>query len=466
MKLKFLGANRQVTGSRHALEAAGQRIMVDCGLFQEREFADRNWSPCPLCVDEIDALFLTHAHIDHSGLIPKLVADGYAGPIYALPPTIELAGIMLLDSAEIQVEDSEYKKRRHQKEGRKPNRPVAPLYTPKDVDAALKLFQPVEYGEAVKLGDGLTATFRDAGHILGSGMLEVAVTEDDRQRRIAFSGDIGQWDKPLMHDPSFIAAADYVVMESTYGDREHNRVDNVGDALAEIAIETITRGGNLVIPTFALERAQEIMYYLSRLVHEKKIPPIPIYVDSPMATDVTEVFRNNRAYLDDEVQALVDSGQPPLRFPGLQFAHSTEESKAINEERKPCVIMSPSGMCTAGRIKHHLRQNIGRPDCTVLFVGFQAHGTLGRQILDGNPHVRIHGSDYKVRAKIAQIGGFSAHADRSGLLRWLGGFEQPPRKVFLVHGEESVALEFAQTVRTTVGCEVHVPEYCEDADLA
>lgn len=465
MRLKFLGANRQVTGSRHGLDAAGKLILVDYGMFQERAFSDRNWSPCPVRPFDIDAVFLTHAHIDHCGMLPRLVAEGYRGPIFALPPTEELCEIMLRDAAEIQMEDAAYKKKRHQTEGRRGAHPEVPLYTTDDATATMKLFRPVGYGKPVDVGPGLTATFHDAGHILGSAMLEVVATEGEMTRRVVFSGDIGQWHKPLMHDPCTFAEADYVVMESTYGDRDHERMPDVRAALREIIRETVSRGGNVVIPTFALERAQEIMYHLSGLAHTKDIPPIPIYLDSPMASDITAVFRHNREYLDADARALIESDQPPLQFPGLKFARTVQESKAINEQRSPCIIMAASGMCTSGRIKHHLRQNLSRPDSTILFVGYQGSGTLGRQILDGLPDVRIHGKRYLVRATVTRLPGLSAHADRSGLLQWLSAFQQPPRRVYLVHGEEDVALNFADTIRNQLGYQVSVPEYCSDTDL-
>ena len=466
MKLTFLGANRQVTGSRYCLESAGKTVMIDCGLFQEREFLARNWTECPIPARSIDALLLTHAHIDHSGLIPRFVSEGYRGPIKTTKPTVELAQVMLRDSARIQVEDAKYKKRRHRREHRKGRYPEQPLYDEQDAERALKLFDGVDYGEPVAINDAMTAVFHDAGHILGSALLEIEVREGGQTRTVVFSGDLGQWDKPLVSDPSLLARADYVIMESTYGDREHAQNGDIGEQLGRIVNETVARGGNVVIPTFAVERAQELMFYLSRLAHADAIPDVPVFLDSPMAVDVTEVFRRFRDWFDTESQALLDAGEAPLHFPGLRMVQTVAESKAINEVSGPAIIMSTSGMCTAGRIKHHLRQNVERPESTILFVGYQGRGTLGRQILEKNPKVRIHGRLYDLKARVEKINGFSAHGDREDLLRWLGNFSPAPKQVFLTHGEADVAEQLATTVRERLGLSVVVPEYQEEVELA
>ena len=391
--------------------------------------------------------------------------EGFSGPIYCTRPSAELAGVMLRDSARIQEEDAAYKKRRHKKEGRRGKHPEVPLYTEKDVEQALPLFQSHPYKKPIEVADGISVVFHDAGHILGSAMLEVLVQENGTQRRVLFSGDIGQWGKPLIRDPSLFDQADYVVMESTYGDRQHEDGGDVETQLADVVNETFSRGGNVVIPTFAVERAQELMYYISRLVHADRIPDRTIFLDSPMAIDVTNIFRHYRDCLDEETWQLITSGETPLHFPGLRMARSVDDSRAINEHRRSCIIMSTSGMCTAGRIKHHLRQNIGRADSTVLFVGYQAHGTLGRQILDGNRHVRIHGRDRQVRAKVAQLYGFSGHADRPALLRWLGNLKSAPQQVFLTHGEEESALSLAQEIESRWQWKVSVPEYQSTEEL-
>ncbi len=459
MKITFLGANRNVTGSRYCLEVGQKRVMIDCGMVQERDYAARNWEPCPVDVAGIDALVVTHAHLDHIGLIPKLVADGFQGKIYATRPTVALAEVMLRDAAKILAEDVKYKRRRHREEGRKGPHPAVPLYTDKDVDNSLHLFRGVGYRTPTEIVPGVTVTWHDAGHILGSASLEVAVRESDRERTLIFSGDLGQHDTPLIHDPTYFRRADYVVMESTYGDRDHEHHGDVEDQLATIAAETIGRGGNLVIPVFAVERAQEMMHFLGRLVHRGRIEKVPIFLDSPMASDVTDIFRRFTSWLDQETRRAIEADQAPLRFPGLTMTRTVDESKSINHVKQPCIIMAPAGMCNAGRIKHHLRNNIRRPESTLLFVGFQANGTLGRRILDGEKCVRIHGREYHVDAQVAQLFGFSGHADRTGLLNWLGNFEQSPRKLFLTHGEEDVALALQETVRKRFGFDVSVPEY-------
>ncbi len=459
MKLTFLGANRNVTGSRYCLEAAGAKVVIDCGMVQEREFLSRNWEPCPVSPNKVKALLLTHAHIDHIGLTPKFVADGFRGKIYATRPTVALADVMLKDSAKIQAEDVRYKKRRHRQEGRKGRHPVVPLYSAADVAKTLKRFRGVDYRVSTKITPGITATWHDAGHILGSASLEIVVRESDCERTIIFSGDIGQHDKPLIHDPTYFRYADYVVMESTYGNRDHADHGPIGEQLETIVNRTIALGGNLVIPVFAVERAQEMVFFLSRLAHENRIPDIPVYLDSPMAYNVTNIFRQFEDWLDDETRQCIKANEPPLHFPGLMMTRTTEESKAINRADTPCIIMAPAGMCNAGRIKHHLRLNVGRPESTILFVGFQGNGTLGRRLLSGEREVRIHGGEYRVNARIEQIFGFSGHADRKGLIKWLEHFEKPPRKVFLTHGEEDAALALQSVVQKLLGFDVSVPAY-------
>ncbi len=466
MKLTFLGANRQVTGSRYCLQANGSRVMIDCGLVQERAYLERNWEQCSIDPRSFDALLLTHAHIDHLGLVPKFVKDGFHAPIFATHPTVALADVMLKDSAKIQEEDAAYKKRRHKREGRRGRHPEVPLYTTDDVTKTLPLLRGVDYRDPVRVAKGVTATWYDAGHILGSAIIEIAVTENGERRTILFSGDLGQNNKPLIHDPTYFKHADFVVMESTYGDRDHVQNGNVEDQLEKIIKETVGRGGNVVIPVFAVERAQELMYYVSRLVHADRIPDIPVFLDSPMASDVTDIFRQHRDWLDDETRELIQSQEPPLQFPGLQITRSTEESMAINRIITPCIIMAPAGMCNAGRIKHHLRLNLGRDESTVIFVGHQAKGTLGRRILDGEREVRIHGRTRRVYARIEQIDGLSAHADRNGLIDWLSHFETPPRRLFLTHGEEESSLALARMIRDRLGWEASVPEYGSAVDLS
>lgn len=466
MKLQFLGASRQVTGSRYYLEMDGARLLVDCGMFQERQYQERNWQPPPVDPRQIQAVLLTHAHLDHCGLLPRLVQQGFRGKIHSTGPTADLAELILRDSAEIQAEDVAYKKKRHRREGRTGKRPTIPLYTIDDVERTLPRFERTGYGQPVKLGDGVNVTFHDAGHILGSSVLELTARSNGQARRLLFSGDLGQWNRPLLRDPTTFDEADYVVMESTYGDREHKPEADVETQLATIINETVQAGGNVVIPTFAVERAQELMYYLSQLLRNNRIPQVPIFLDSPMAVSVVDVFSRYRDELDHETWQRIRAGDWPLRFPGLKLTGSVEESKAINEVAGSSIIMATSGMCNAGRIKFHLRRNIGRPESTILFVGFQVPGTLGRQILEGEREVRIHGTLYLARARIAQIHGFSGHADRSGLLRWLGSFRRPPEHLFLTHGEESVSLALAEQVKTERQWNVTVPEYQQVAALA
>jgi metallo-beta-lactamase family protein len=463
--IHFLGANKQVTGSRYCLEAGDGKILVDCGLFQERDYRERNWSPSPVDVTELDAVVLTHVHIDHCGLLPRLVAEGFQGPIYMTRPSKDLLGMMLRDTARIQKEDAAYKIRRHKKASHKPPRPVKPLYTEEDVERTLPLASGVDYGEQVSLGDDLSVTFHDAGHILGSSMLEIKAGSQGDAITIVFSGDIGLENKPIVRDPTFFQQADFVVMESTYGDRNHAPAGNVEDELAAIILRTVDRGGNVVIPTFAVERAQELMYYLARLCLAGRIPQLPVYLDSPMAINATDVFKRHRDCYDSEAWQLIMQGQEPFDFPGLVMTRSSDESRAINQVKGPAIIMSTSGMCTAGRIKHHLRQNIGRPESTILFVGYQAQGSLGRHIVDGKEEVRIHGRQYAVEAEIVQLSGFSGHADQAGLVRWLSHLAAAPRQVFLTHGDSEAAECLQQKIIQESGWPVKIPEYGEIVDL-
>ena len=465
LKLGFLGAARQVTGSCYFLETGGLKLIVECGLYQERPFLERNWNDFPIPPAEIDVCLLTHVHLDHSGLLPRLVEAGFSGTVLTTAATADLLTIALMDSAKIQEEDAAYKRKRHQKEGRKGPHPVVPLYTTQSVQRTIPLVEEVAYERDIPLNGAVTVKFRDAGHILGSAMIEVRVRENGRDRRLVFSGDIGQWDMPFVEDPSVFERADYVVMEGTYGDRDHEDPKHVADLLAEIIQDTVQAGGNVVIPTFAIERAQDLMFHLSRLVREKAVPAVPVFLDSPMAREVTKAFERHLDVLDDEARALFREGRSPFAFPGLTIVQSPDESKAINEVRDSSVIMAGSGMCTGGRIKHHLLRNISRPESTVLFVGFQAHGTLGRQILEKQPQVRILGQIVPVKARLAKINGFSAHADRKALGRWLDAFEAPPRRLFVTHGDAEVVRNFAERVRQDRGWTVEVPEYREIWDL-
>jgi metallo-beta-lactamase family protein len=465
MKLAFLGAARQVTGSSYLFEADGLRVLVDCGIYQERPFLGRNWDPFPVKPDELDYILLTHAHLDHSGLIPRIVRDGFSGTILTTAATADLMSISLMDAAEIQEEDAAYKIRRHKKEGRTVDHPVVPLYTTEDVQATMPLVEEVAYDSPFRLSDSVSVRFRDAGHILGSAMIELSVRAGAETRTFVFSGDIGQWDMPFVCDPTLFERADYVVMESTYGDREHEDSGRIDELLGRTIRETTAAGGNVVIPTFAIERAQDLMFHLSRLVYDKAIPTLPVYLDSPMAREVTQAFERHDEFLDAESRRLFASGRDPFRFPGLTIVRTPEESKAINTARGPAVIMAGSGMVTGGRIKHHVALNIGRPESTILFVGYQARETLGRQILEGAPEIRIIGRTVPVRARVTKINGFSAHADRRGLARWLDGFKSAPRRLFVTHGDADVAAKTAERIRQERRWTVELPEYLEVWDL-
>jgi metallo-beta-lactamase family protein len=463
--ISFLGAARNVTGSRFLLEDGTTRVLVDCGLYQERDLATRNWDHFPVEASSIDAVLLTHAHLDHSGYLPRLVADGFQGPVYCTEATADIVAILLEDSARIQTEDAAFKKRRHQKESRKGYRPEVPLYTVDDAVNAISHLTPVAYGERVAIG-GFAATFADAGHILGSATVQVGFGQGPEAKTIVFSGDLGRVAGPLLHDPAPYAHADYVVVESTYGDRKHRGQGNAMDAVAEAINATVKRGGNVLIPSFAVERAQDLLVMLKTMVETKRIPHLMFFVDSPMATDVTRVFERYPELLDPELAQKLDDGDSPFRFADLNFVKTVEESKAINNIRGTAVIIAGSGMCTGGRIKHHLVNNIEDPNTTVLFVGYQAYGTLGRLLVDGAETVRIQGQQRDVRAQIVQVNGMSAHADVDGLRHWLGALESAPSTVFVVHGEEESALGFAETLATDFGWETIAPEFGQTFELA
>jgi len=464
MKIKFLGATHQVTGSSYLLEAAGMKILVDCGLFQERDCSYRNWAAFPVPPNQIQYILLTHVHQDHSGLIPKLVKEGFAGEILLTPASKELFPIVILDSARIQTEDATFKKKRHDKEDRKGPYPEIPLYTVQDAEKCFPLLKAVPYEEFFPLNDQVKVCFHDAGHILGSAMIEVVFQDKNGPQNIIFSGDIGQWDKPLLNNPSVFDRADYVVMESTYGDRDHDPQD-IDDKLSTVINEAVQAGGNVIIPTFAIERAQELLYYFSSLARAKRIPYIVTFLDSPMAVEVTKVFEQSKKYFDKETLEIFKNGQSPFDFPGLKLVESIEGSKAINLIKGSTIIMAGSGMISGGRIKHHLIREITRKESTLLFVGYQAVGTLGRQILDGSSPVRILGQSYPVRIKIENVDGLSAHAGMSDLHRWLNNFKSPPKHIFLTHGEEGSILSLENYLHSKGGWEVTAPAYLEEYEL-
>ncbi len=465
VEITFLGAARCVTGSRYLIETDNTRVLVDCGMHQERAHRERDWEPFPVRPDSIQAVLLTHAHLDHSGLLPKLVREGFHGPVYCTAATREIVQIILLDAASLQEEDAEFKKSRHKREGRKGPRPEAPLYTEFDARACFAQLTPVNYGQPVSLGPSLEAAFFDAGHTLGSAMLRLKVRDGGEERTIVFSGDLGPPGKPILRDPTVFNQADYVVVESTYGDSLHEPEEQTVAKLTEAINWTARAGGNILIPSFALERSQEVLYYLNRLLTQNAIPHLAVFLDSPMAISITELFEQHPDLFDEETRALLRAGKSPFDFAGLHLARTVDESKAINHISGTVVIIAGSGMCTGGRIKHHLVANIARPNSSVLFVGYQAGGTLGREIVDGAPEVRILGQQYPVRARIVQFTGFSGHADQRQLLDWLGHLEKPPRRVFVTHGEETTAESFAGLLRDKTGWTVDVPDYADTAVL-
>jgi metallo-beta-lactamase family protein len=465
IKLRFLGAAQNVTGSRHLLQANGVRLLIDCGFYQERHFRERNWDPFPTPPNSINAVLLTHAHLDHCGLLPKLVREGFCGRIYCTAATAEIAKIILLDSAKIQQEDAEHKRKRHEKERRKGPFPELPLYTTEDAEACFPLFAPVRYREAIALGDGVEATFYDAGHVLGSSIIRAKVRQNGRERIILFSGDIGRPDRPIVCDPTVFDTADYVLIESTYGDRVHEDTKDVKKMMGDVINSTKKAGGNIIVPSFALERSQEVLYYINELLLEKKIPRLKIFLDSPMASRITEVFKNHPELFDEQMTEFIKNHKSPFNLPELKMAGKADESKAINNIKGTVMVIAGSGMCTGGRVKYHLVNNISRPQCTIMFVGYQAIGTLGRQIVDGAEKVRILGSRYPVKAKVVRIHGFSAHADRDELLKWLKELEAPPKGIFVVHGESESAKAFGDYVREQTGWDVSVPAYQDEVVL-
>jgi metallo-beta-lactamase family protein len=465
IKLSFLGAAQNVTGSRYMVETNGQRLLVDCGLYQERDLQGRNWDPFPIPPKSIDTVLLTHAHLDHCGLLPKLVRDGFTGKIYCTDATSEIAQIVLLDSAHLQEEDAEYKRRRHEQEGRKGPYPEVPLYTTEDAEAVSDHFSAIRYEQPIQVGKGLEAIYYDTGHILGAAAIKLRVGRNGDARSVLFSGDVGRWDKPILRDPVLIDTADYVVVESTYGDRLHTDRKDIDQTLQEVITSTAKAGGNIVVPTFAVERAQELLYHLSGLLRENRIPGLPVFVDSPMAIRVTDVFEHHPEYFDEQMIELIRRHESPLDFPGLTETRSVEESKRISDHKGSAIIIAGAGMCNGGRIKHHLVNNISGQQNTVLFVGYQAFGTLGRHIVDGAENVRILGQRYDVKARIAQIHGFSAHADRDELLRWLSGLKTAPRHVFVTHGEPEASRFFSGFLREKTGWTTSVPRFQDTAEL-
>lgn len=445
MKITFLGANHEVTGSCTLIEAAGQRFLIDCGMEQGKDVYENQ--PIPVAPGEIDWVLATHAHIDHTGMLPLLVRNGFRGKIYATNPTVELCGIMLRDSAHIQEFEAEWKNRKGQRSGAEP---VEPMYTVQDAEAAMKLFVGKAYEQRFQLAPGIEARFVDVGHLLGSASIELWITEGETTTKLVFSGDIGNLDQPIIKDPAYIKEADYAFMESTYGDRSHGPKPDYVSELTKILQRTFDRGGNVVIPSFAVGRTQEMLYFI-REIKEKGLVKghgnFPVYIDSPLAIEATRIFKDTDPdCFDADTRALLEKGIDPITFPGLRVTVTSDESRMINADRVPKVILSASGMCEAGRIRHHLKHNLWRPECTILFVGYRAVGTLGRTLLEGATTVKLFGEPIEVQAELCQLTGMSGHADREGLLRWVNSFEQKPKRVFVMHGEDETEDHFVQTL--------------------
>lgn len=458
MKLTFIGAAHEVTGSCHFLEVKGKRILIDYGMEQ----GVQAYENAKLPVEEalVDYVLLTHAHVDHSGMLPGLYAKGFRGQVFATEATTDLCGIMLRDCAHIQMQEAEWKNRKAKRHsGIEPHEPV---YTMQDADGVIKRLVPCKYDQIIDLCEGVRIRFTDVGHLLGSASIEVWMTENSITKKIVFSGDLGNKNQPLIKDPEKTEEADYVVIESTYGDRVHSTVrpDYVAE-LTEVLQKTFDAGGNVVIPSFAVGRTQEMLYFLRQIKAEKRVkghPNFPVYVDSPLAVDATEIFQKNvSSCFDEEALELINQGINPIRFPGLRLTITSDESKAINFDNTPKVIISASGMCEAGRIRHHLKHNLWRSECTVLFVGYQANGTLGRILADGAQEVRLFGETIEVRARVSTLTGISGHADKDGLLEWIGGFKKKPYKTFVVHGESSVCDAFAACLETEYGIDAYAP---------
>jgi len=461
MKIKFLGAARTVTGSCYMIETHQKRFAIDCGMHQgSREIDKRNRNVEVYNPGSIDFFIITHAHIDHSGLLPLMVKNGFKGPIYTTPPTRDLLEIMLMDSAHIQEMEAAWNSKKRLRHG---NKPIEPLYTKQDALDTMSLFETFRYNEKFQPFEELTTIFRDAGHILGSAMIEMWLEENGARSKLVFSGDLGRPNQLLMSDPSNIEAADYLFLESTYGNRDHKDEQTSRNELAEAIAYSYGNGEKVIIPAFAVERTQEILYTLFLLAKEGRLPAdMPVFLDSPLAIKATEVFKRHDDYLDRQTRDLINSGNHPLDLPNLKISQSAQDSMSINTYDKPAVIIAGSGMCNAGRVKHHLRHNLWRPGASIVFVGFQARGTPGRKIVDGAKKIRILSEDVAVKAKVFTIGGFSAHAGQSQILEWLDFFRHPDMEIFLVHGEETAINSLAGLIKEKYDYNVSIPDYLDE----
>ena len=475
MNITFLGAAKTVTGSNFLVEAAGKKFLVDCGMYQGKATLEmENSEEFLYNVSEIDFMLLTHAHIDHSGRIPKLYNEGYRGPIYAHRATVDLCSIMLPDSGHIQETEVEWKNRKRLRAGLEP---LPPLYTAEEAEKCLEIFKPVEYDTIVDVADNIQVRYNDAGHMLGSSIIEIWVTENGKTEKIVFTGDLGNNDIPLLDSTTMIEDADYLVMESTYGSRLHMRNDDKAKIFLDVVSETLDHGGRVVIPSFAVGRTQEILYEIDKIKDSHKddeefqrkyqqLMKTPVFVDSPLAISATEVFKKNTDLFEEEVQEKLRHGDHPLEFPGLQFTRTADESKALNETYYPSIIISASGMCDIGRIKHHLKHNLWNPSSTILFVGYQAPGTLGRSIVDGADKVKIFGEEISVNARIEYIEGYSGHADQEWLLNFVYSFIKKPKHIFLVHGEEESEEVLKGLIEKNTQIPVTIPSFGEKYEVA
>ena len=473
MNITFLGATKTVTGSNFLVEAAGKKFLVDCGMYQgsaSDEF--ENEAPFLFNVNEIDFMLLTHAHIDHSGRIPKLYNEGYRKPIITHKATCDLCAIMLPDSGHIQEMEVEWKNRKRTRKGEPP---LPPLYTAEDAGKSLELFKPVQYDQIIDVAENIQVRFNDAGHMLGSAIIEVWVTENGKTEKAVFTGDLGNNDIPLLSPPTMIESADYLIMESTYGNRLHMRNDDKAKIFLDVVYETLEKGGTVVIPSFAVGRTQEILYELNRIKEDKhdedfykkyrRLMSVPVYVDSPLAISATEVFRENMNLFNEETQEIINAGDNPLEFAGLKFTRTAEESKALNSSEESSIIISASGMCEVGRIKHHLKHHLWDPNSTILFVGYQAPGTLGRRLVDGEKKVKIFGEEIAVNARIEYIEGYSGHADQEWLMNFVYSFITPPKHIFLVHGEPEGQIVLKQKLEENTKIPITIPDFGESYNL-
>ena len=473
MKITFLGATKTVTGSNYLVEAAGKKFLVDCGMWQGRkELEEENFQDFDFSPAEIDFMLLTHAHIDHSGRIPKLYKEGFKNKIYAHKATCDLCALMLPDSGHIQEMENEWKNRKRMRKGKEAREP---LYTAEQAARCLEIFEPVKYDEVIEITPDIHVRFNDAGHMLGSSVIELWVNENGKQTKTVFTGDLGNNDIPLLSEPTMIEDADYLVMESTYGSRKHQKNEEKAEMFLDIVSETLDKKGTVVIPSFAVGRTQEILYELNKIKETKNdekflreyetLMKAPVYVDSPLAISATEVFKENMDLFDEETQEEMKKGDHPLEFLGLKFTVTADESKALNENPEPCIIISASGMCEVGRIKHHLKHNLWNPNSTILFVGYQAPGTLGYSIINGAKKVKIFGEEIAVNARIEYLEGYSGHADQDGLMNFIYSFRNKPKQIFLVHGEEESQEVLEQKIQEETNLPVLIPNYGETYEL-